>query len=143
MLTSDILNPTQLPPVTQRGDPPLAVDSFPDGEGPPPHDLQRRRRKEEKVKKNTARQAYALIAERAQDPIAQPFKLGGDIRGVLQTGGEPLGSVDTACSVSGLSGGQEYVFAVSALSAAGEGDRSSTVAVSTSTLTPAAPQGPH
>eukprot|EP01051_Picozoa_sp_SAG22_P017823 SAG22_NODE_2843_length_2162_cov_1.319922_2_plen_656_part_01 len=41
------------------------------------------------------------------------------------------GSLDTSCSVSGLSGGQEYVFAVSAESVVGEGDRSSTVSVST------------
>ena len=48
------------------------------------------------------------------------------------------GSTALACSVSGLSGGQEYEFAVSALSLAGEGDRSPTLAVSTS---PAAVSG--
>merc|ERR1740133_384907 len=48
------------------------------------------------------------------------------------------GSTVAACSVSGLSGGQEYVLAVSALSVSGEGDRSSTLAASTS---PAATSG--
>ena len=45
----------------------------------------------------------------------------------LSTLGAGAGSVGTACSVSGLSGGRICV-RVSALSAAGEGDRSSTVA---------------
>ncbi|MEC7000881.1 MAG: fibronectin type III domain-containing protein, partial [Actinomycetota bacterium] len=50
------------------------------------------------------------------------------------------GSTDGRAVLSGLSGGVEYTYVVSAVSDAGEGERSESVAVSTS---PAAPTGLH
>ena len=48
---------------------------------------------------------------------------GGAVETVVECGRGGAATV-TACSVSGLAGGHEYVFAVSALSVAGEDDRS-------------------
>jgi hypothetical protein len=61
--------------------------------------------------------------------VYQDDGAGGAVESVVSC--ESADALSTVCSVSGLTGGLEYVYAVSAVSAAGEGDRSGELAVST------------